>query len=345
MYRELFIKEFSLLGQRIYEYLSFSKGNELLSSAIERSFLVNSFFTTAMQKESLSAITRSFLNPGELGMWTEVYQEYIAESDKSVLIVMAGNLPLVGFHDWLAVMASGMKANIKLSSKDNSLLPAIIDLLCEINPYWRTRNSFVSGNNLSGDMVIATGGDETASFFHKLFKTTPTLIRGAKFSAAFLNGSESDSDITALARDLFLYYGLGCRSVSTLLLPEGYDLSSLVKKLSFNRFVTIGSDSYDACYKYQKAISIMNNMWFVDGLFFLFRKENTFPPPCSVIAVIFYKEISEVDRFINERADSLQCMVNYPFKEEFLQFGQTQSPSINQYADGVNTLEFLLKNR
>jgi hypothetical protein len=373
MYRELFIRDFALLGESLKKSLSVGVGREAVEECIRRAFLENDMFTEKMQRLSIEVIADSFLQQDILEKWTLPYTGRIRQKDKEVLVVMAGNIPLVGFHDFLTVMASGCKVIIKCSSKDRVLLPFIVNLLCDINSFWKNRISFTFSIEINTDIVIATGSDVTAGFFRKRFAGLPVLTRGSRYSAALLYGDESEEELGSLSKDIFYYFGLGCRSVSLLFVPEGYDLEKLKAAFANSRGLLDGSKSYHNTYRYQKALSAMNGDWFEDGGFFLFKKTAEYPPPMSVVNIVEYKKAESVYRFLTIERNSLQCFVgnkaheknkrvvaenkgekereedvfNWPGYDslpEFTAFGMSQYPSVREYADGVNSLEFVLKN-
>ena len=344
MYRDVFISDFSTLGGKITAFLNKAEENAVLTEAIARAFDSNNLFTPYMQERSLSAICDQFLDCGKLEGWTFDYSSLISESEQEVLIVMAGNLPLVGFHDLLSVLASGKKAVIKLSSMDNVLLPALTKMLSQINRYWDSRISYIAGLPKHAGILIATGNDSTASFFEKSYPSAKKLIRGTKSSVAVLTGGENREDISGLANDLFLYFGMGCRSVSTLLVPDRYDTTGFVKELEAFSSITAGSASYRNSYKYQKALSLMNGDNFLDGGFFLLKYSSAFPPPMGVVGVVPYSAKMGPGDVLEVLGKSIQCVVNYPYKDGYVRFGESQQPCLDDYADGVNSLAFLLKN-
>lgn len=349
MYRDVFINNFSILGCEILSCLDNSLGyidnsHNLISKAVIDSFASNDLFTPAMQHVALRAIALSFLNEALLNRWTLPYSDKISQQDSLVLVVMAGNLPLVGFHDFLTVVASGRKAILKLSSKDNFLLPALVQILFRINRYWESRILFTQTIEISPTFLIATGGDQTAAFFKKKFGNISNLIRGAKRSVVVLNGNESDKEIEALGKDLFLYFGMGCRSVSTLVLPDRYDIDKLALKLACFSEITKESRSFASAYRYQKALSSMKKEWFCDGGFFIFKNDGDSPPPLSVVGIVHYCSLNELNDFLKTNENALQCIVNYEWNGELVRLGEAQNPSLDNYADGVNSLEFLLKN-
>jgi len=343
MYTEVFIKDFTQLGRIIGSYLNDGIKIDCIDEAVKLSCENNPLFTRYMQVSSLKAIVSSFLDEKALRGWTSEYSEIIFEKEFEVMIVMAGNIPMVGFHDLLTVLASGRIATVKLSGGDRYLIPAICDTLYGINSYWRERIKFREDLADSPKMVIATGGDETAAYFRSRYSTIPSVIRGAKYSVALLKGDENDELIEKLAIDIFLYFGMGCRSVSTLLVPENYDLKILIEKMSAFSYIT-NSDHYRDAYRYQKAISSVSGEWFLDGGFFIFKKNCSSPPPLGVVGIIEYSNEKEVEDYIATNTQSLQCTVNIKYGNLFQRFGTTQFPTLSDYADGVNTLEFILKN-
>jgi hypothetical protein len=354
MYRELFIRDFGLLGDALKRSLYSGTADGPLSECMRIAFAQNDLFTERMQRISIEAVVDYFLRRDILDKWTLPYSDRIVEKSDKVLVVMAGNIPLVGFHDFLTVMASGCKVVVKCSSKDKVLLPFIVNLLCEINNYWNNRISFISGIETNVDIVIATGSDKTARFFRRRFADLPILTRGSRYSVAILYGDESDQELESLSKDIFYYYGLGCRSVSLLFVPEGYDLERLKTLFANAGRLLDGAQSYLNSYRYRKALAEMNGDWFKDGGFFLFKKSEEYPPPMSVVNITEYKTPESVNSFLIKERDSLQCVVgnkadvsdwvgNVPMLE-LTAFGMSQYPSVSEYADGLNSLEFILKN-
>ena len=343
MYRQNFTKDFSTLGSRIDAYISRYAGNLLLDRAIQVSQESNRYFTAYMQREALRAISCGYLKEELLSAWLSPYTGEITEREQWVGVIMAGNIPLVGFYDFLSVLGAGYKAMVKLSSKDYSLLPALVNILTEINRYWRGRVEFVQDLPDSVSMVIAAGHDETMAAVRRRYAHIPALLRGGRSSVAVIRGDETDDNLRGLARDVFLYFGLGCRSVSALLVPEGYDFGKMSRLFSEMREV-VDTDDFRSVYRYQRVQSLMDKRWFIDGGFFLLREEDRLPPPVSVIGVHFYKDIPAVDNCIDKWESLLQCVVNYPFRGSFTQFGHSQRPGIEEYPDGVDNIAFILRN-
>jgi len=339
MYNKVFTDDFSALGAQLTEMLSDMSGESSLKSVIELSYRENSLFTPNMQIYAILSICREFLEKRVIEKWLSPYGHKIEEREKTVLIVMAGNIPMVGFHDLFSTLACGYKAEVKLSSKDRHMIPYLCGLLSDSNPYWRERIFFTETLPEHADIVIASGSDITSNYLKSKYSSSHAVIRGSRYSVALLRGNESLNDLEALAKDLFLYYGLGCRSVSSLLVPAGYDFTLLLEASGSMRSEVV-SDDYISSYKYQKALCTMSSTGFIDGGFFIMVKSGSVPPPFGVINIQEYDGLEEVSSFFKEYLDKLQCVVNY---KEGVSFGNAQNPAIDQYADGVNTLDFLLQ--
>ena len=343
MYQQVFIDSFSLLGELLSDYLSGRKSNVLLDNAVDKTFTHNKLFTPYMQRRSLEAITLMFLNREVLESWIKNYASGIKERDTRVGIVMAGNLPLVGFHDFLTVISSGNIAVIKNSSKDPYLINALIDILCSVNGYWRDRVSISNTPPANVDMVIATGSESAVKYFDLFYRDIPKLIRGSRYSFAVLTGDENPEDLKMLSEDMFLYFGLGCRSVSTLFVPKDYPITYLTEKLSEFSLLK-DNEYYMDSYRYQRAIALMSGEEYFDGGSFILKRNIAPPPPMSVYAVIEYNRIEEVNKFYLNNLNSIQCALNLSVEGNENIFGKSQLPRIDDYADGINTLEFILKN-
>ncbi|HCT94757.1 MAG: hypothetical protein A2X19_09415 [Bacteroidetes bacterium GWE2_39_28] len=343
MYQQVFIDSFSLLGELLSDCLNGRKSNPLLDKAIEKTYAQNQLFTPYMQMRSLEAISSEFLQKNILESWLDNYSSSIREREVIVGIVMAGNLPMVGFHDFLTVLASGCKAIIKSSSKDPYLIVALTELLFSINGYWRDRVTISNTPPTNVNMVIATGSESAANHFDKFYGEIPKLIRGSRYSFAVITGEESLADFKKLSEDIFLYFGMGCRSVSTLFVPKDYNLNNFAERLS--EFDLIKDNEYYLdSYRYQRAVALMSGKDFVDGGFFILMKNIAPPPPMSVIAIFEYEQTEEANRYYLNNTSSIQCAVNLNIGENKTFFGKSQLPRIDDYADGINSLEFILKN-
>lgn len=300
----------------------------------------NSWFTA----DSISFALKSWakaLTEESLLQWTSAYN-FKDKPPKTVAIIMAGNIPLVGFHDFLSVLISGNKVNAKLSSNDNVLLPFIANFLIQQEPDFEERIHFSEDKLEKFDAVIATGSDNTSRYFEYYFKKYPHIIRKNRNSVAVLNGNESVETLKLLANDIFLYFGLGCRNVSKLYVPENYNFKDFFeaayswKELTYN-------NRYMNNYDYNKAVYLMSNVALLDNEFLLLKKDENFSSP---IAVVFYEEYSSQKELLTalEAADSsVQCVVSETKIPGAFSFGEAQQPKLWDYADGVDTIDFLLK--
>jgi len=343
MYCEVFIKDFSRLGEIVSAQLSESSAGALLDNAMKLSLEANPMFTTEMQREALAAVSEQMLREPLLGKWIEPYKDLAVQREEITGIIMAGNLPLVGFHDFLSCIAAGFKTEIKLSRKDCFLLPALFEILCGINHYWRERVVFTDTLSERISRLIATGSDQTVRSIGGNYRDIPRLLRGTRSSFAILDGSEDREQLTKLCDDMFLYFGMGCRSVSTLIVPQGFDFYPLLK--SAGKYAHLGGNNeYSSAFRYNKALLVMEEKEFIDGGFFLLQKGAPFPPPLSVIGVVEYTAKNEIEAFIKMNENRIQAMVSCADDEGFTAPGEAQHPKLDQYADNINTLDFLLKN-
>lgn len=261
---------------------------------------------------------------------------------KWVALIMAGNIPLVGFHDLLAVLLSGNKALVKLSSNDEVLTSFIREYLIEIEPILFNNIIFSKGKIEGFDAVIATGSNNTSRYFEHYFSKSPNIIRKNRNSVAVLNGKETSGQIRELGEDIFRYYGLGCRSVSKLFIPKGYQFDSFFESI-YPYHPIIDQVKYANNYDYNKAVYLMSNFKLLDNGFLLLKEDTSYSSPIASLFYEHYTDTQALKRQLEKDADHLQCVVAHGFLEGEVPFGQTQKPSLVDYADGVDTVEFLLK--
>jgi len=250
---------------------------------------------------------------------------------------MAGNIPLVGFHDFICVFLSGHNSIIKLSNNDKFILPFLTDL---IN---LDSDRVVYLDNMLKDYhgVIATGSDNTSRYFEYYFKNKNSIIRKNRNSIAILDGEESDCDLKSLSHDILTYFGLGCRNVSKLYVPRNYNFDSFFNSI-FSYKELINNHKYANNYDYNKAIFLMSEYKFLDNGFFIVIEGEEMHSPISTINYEYYDNISLLREKINQQEDKIQCIVsNIEFKGK-VDFGETQNPSLNQYADNIDVMNFLL---
>lgn len=275
-----------------------------------------------------------------LDKWLSVYN-FTETEPKSVGLILAGNIPLVGFHDFLSVLVSGHKAVVKTSSNDQHLLPFLAKYLIRVEPSLEKRIEFV-GKLENFDAVIATGSNNTARYFEYYFKDKPNIIRKNRNSVAVLDGNESEQDLIALGKDIFTYFGLGCRNVSKLFVPKGYDFEKFFKGMYEYREI-INNQKYINNYDYNKAVFLMSNFLVLDNGFLVLKEDNSYSSPISSIFYEYYTDLQDIKSAINQDAEQIQCVVSNNLIENSVAFGQTQHPQLWDYADNVDTISFLNK--
>ncbi len=282
------------------------------------------------------------LQTDKLNDWIQAYSKLTDNPvPKKVGVIMAGNIPLVGFHDMLSVLISGHTFIGKLSSKDDILLKALVHILLKIEPRFESNIQFIDGFMKDMDAVIATGSNNSSRYFEYYFKKYPHIIRKNRHSIAILNGNESDDDLQALSKDIFLYFGLGCRNVSKLFLPKGFDTDRIFKNsLPFAH--SINHNKYANNYTYNRSIYLMNLVPFLDNGFLILKEDSGMSSPISVVYYEFYDKIEDLLPRIRFDRDQIQCIVSNDTQiADATRFGQTQLPQLNEYADDVDTLHFL----
>jgi hypothetical protein len=334
------ILSLSALGETLRKDLdakSVRKNGEL-DKIISAGYEANPWFTAENITMALTAIANE-LTEENLIAWTDRYPELKMEYPAlNAGIIMAGNIPAVGFHDFLSVLITGNNLIAKTSSKDNELIRYIGDLLCSINPSFSDKIIFTEGALSGFDLIIATGSDNSSRYFEYYFGRYPNIIRKNRNSTAILDGTETDEDLKNLGNDIFSYFGLGCRNVSKLYLPVGYNIESLFAHWS--RYSNIISHpKYANNYDFNKAVYIVNKEAFYDSGFILLKEEMKISSPVSVLYFSFYKSQSAVEQETEQLKDKIQCIVG----KKHIPFGQAQWPHLWDYADGIDTVEFLLK--
>ena len=283
----------------------------------------------------------SLLTTENLDKWMTAYPKEI-ESPKIIGLIMAGNIPLVGFHDFLTVLMSGHSVIAKLSSNDKQFFPMIASLLKDVEPEFEEKIKFTIDRLAGFDAVIATGSNNTARYFNHYFKGYPSIIRQNRNSVAVLTGDESVEELQALGEDIFRYFGLGCRSVSKLFVPRGYDFDNVFKAI-FSFKDIINHAKYANNYDYNKAVYLMSEFKLVENGFFMLKEETSYGSP---IATMFYEYYDDANMLKNRLVldqEKIQCVVgNKNWIEGEVKFGDSQHPSLWEYADGVDTMEFLV---
>ena len=293
----------------------------------------NGWFTEELTRKSFRNLS-SWLKEDILNNWLSNYS--YSENPKSIAVIMAGNIPLVGFHDFLCVLASGNKVICKLSSEDNKLLPLLSKILIQIQPELESKITF-SDRNLKGfDAIIATGSNNSLLHFKQYFSKYPHLFRHNRTSIALINGDESKDELSLLGHDILDYFGRGCRNVTHLLLPKGFELNRFFEAI-VEQGEVINNKKYGNNYDYNKVIHLMNLAVFFDNNFLLLKESNDLFSPLAMVYYHYYENESEVSYYIEEHKNDIQCIVG----ENYIPFGKAQCPSLSDYADNVDTMNWL----
>lgn len=314
--------------------------SELSSLAIQAK-AANGWFTESEISRALNGIIK-MLSKDQLDHWLK---NYSLENNyaKDVGIVMAGNIPFVGFHDLLSVLISGHNAEAKLSSQDQVLMSYLINELNKIEPDLQINTPDKLKNV---DAIIATGSDNSARYFEYYFRNKPNIIRKNRTSVAILNGNESEEELNRLATDIFSYYGLGCRSVSKVFHPVDFDLTILLKNLESYADIA-NHHKYRNNYDYNKSILLVNGVDHLDSGFLLLQESENLVSPISVLFRESYEDHADCKRKIEQNLVKIQCLIGGDsIQKEFhdsIKFGEAQQPNVWDYADGVDTLSFLAK--
>jgi len=284
----------------------------------------------------------SVLTKNNLEEWISAYQLTKEISPKTIGIIMAGNIPLVGFHDFLSVLISGHKVLVKLSSDDNQILPFIASYLIAIEPELKEYISFTTEKFTDFDAIIATGSNNTARYFEHYFGHVPNIIRKNRNSVAVLTGQETQEQLTPLGEDIFRYFGLGCRNVSKLMVPEGYDFDLFFKAM-YPYHEIINGAKYANNYDYNKAVYLMSNFKLLENGFLILKEDQSYPSPIATLFYETYTTTENLQKKINEDKDKIQCIVGNNMNSKTINFGETQKPKLSDYADGIDVIEFLTK--
>ncbi len=259
---------------------------------------------------------------------------------KKVAIIMAGNIPLVGFHDFLSVLISGHSVVVKQSSNDKHLLPFLAKYLEYVDKDFKGKITFTEEKLTDFDAVIATGSDNTARYFEYYFKDKPNIIRKSRNSVAVLTGNETDEDYINLSDDVFQYFGLGCRSVSKLYVPKDYNFDAFFTGMYAKKNI-INNAKYANNYDYNKAVYLMSEFDLLENGFLMIKEDESYSSPIATVFYEYYDNEIDLKIKLHQDKEKIQCIVAKDFIENEVAFGQTQHPKLTDYADGVNTLEFL----
>ncbi|NJX16272.1 acyl-CoA reductase [Tamlana crocina] len=299
----------------------------------------NGWFTPENMRFAINGWAES-LTEKNLTKWLTPY-DFGKVEPKTVAIIMAGNIPLVGFHDFLSVLISGHNVLVKQSSNDKHLLPFLAKYLEYVEPQFKGKISFTEDKVENFDAVIATGSNNTARYFEYYFKDKPSIIRNNRNSVAVLTGDESTEDLKNLSEDIFRYYGLGCRNVSKLFVPKGYDFNTFFESI-YHWHPIIEKAKYANNYDYNKAVYLMSEFDMLENGFFMIKEDQSYASPIATLFYEYYKNTEQLKEKLNQDQALIQCIVSNGFTEKEVPFGHTQKPKLWDYADSVDSVEFLI---
>lgn len=339
--RKAFVKLGTLLRKFCKNQNSSEEHLASLGKAVRQSQHINPWFTAENLLFSL-AQWGTALTDEKLEEWLSHYKMTHSPKSKTIGIIMAGNIPLVGFHDFLSVVLTGHKALCKLSSNDHLLLPVLTEYLIQIEPLFEDRISFTEAKLENFDAIIATGSNNTSRYFEYYFGKYPHVIRKNRTSISILSGRETPEQLYALGQDIFRYFGLGCRNVSKIFVPKDYDFDALFNSIYAFKSV-IDHHKYANNYDYNKAVYLMSEFKILDNGFLILKEDETLHSPIAALFFEHYDTLASLKIRLEVEKQNLQCIVTDMHLENSVPFGQTQSPKLNEYADGIDTVDFLLK--
>lgn len=336
-----FLSQFSSDGIQnkddvLYNDLFFDGFNHQIKLAQEH----NGWFTKNNIIYSLKNWSKSLTN-SNINNWLEKYN-FNNVKPKKVAIIMAGNIPLVGFHDFISVLISGHDVLVKQSSNDKHLLPYLSKYLEYVEPSLKGKITFTDEKLENFDAVIATGSDNTARYFEYYFKDKPSIIRKNRNSVAVLTGNETKAQLKGLSEDIFRYYGLGCRNVSKLFVPTDYNFDSFFEAM-YPWHPIINENKYANNYDYNKAVYLMSEFDMLENGFLMLKEDTSYASPIATLFYEKYDSIQELKDKLLVDNEKIQCVVANSTIENEVKFGETQTPELWDYADGINSVDFLLK--
>ena len=303
----------------------------------------NPWFTPDFCRMAIESIASQWLNEESLNNFINLYPDnyFLDSKNRRVAVVMAGNVPFVGFHDFLCVLITGNTFIGKLSSKDGGLMEALSELLIDIEPNFKEKIVLTEQKLPEFDAIIATGSNNSARYFEYYFKKFPNIIRANRNSIAVLEGTENTDELGALANDIFQYFGLGCRSVSAVFVPQGYKFPKLFE--AFNKYEHLKNhNKYANNYEYQRAMLLMNRQEHFDNGFILLRPSDNISSAVAVLHYKTYSTLNEVNNYIEMNNGVIQCVSS---KSKQVQgavcLGNCQNPEITDYADNIDVVNFL----
>ncbi|MCT4666268.1 MAG: acyl-CoA reductase [Flavobacteriales bacterium] len=346
------IRAFVLLGQFLGQFQSNGTQNEHLKELNEifyEDFLriinthvhYNGWFSKATIQLAIENTT-PLLSQDTLENWTNQYKRN--DTSQKVLVIYPSNLPLVEFHDFITVLLSGNTYIGKGSSQNNRILPFLSKILIFLEEDFGDRIIFTEAPIKDFDMAIATGSNNSARHFEYYFKGKPSIIRSNRTSIAILDGSETEEELENLGKDISQYFGRGCRSITKLYLPKDFDINAVIKGV-FPFSDMVNNNKYANNYDYHRAVMMMNQEPFLDNGFMLFKENEAIQTPVSVINYEFYESKIELEQKIKNLSEEVQCIVSKDTQWSSLTLGEAQKPTLEDYADGIDTFAFLTNQK
>ena len=334
------INTYNTLGDNLIEIAN-NIDNNKYSSIINNAIIYNNWFTKDTIKQSLLAIGYS-LQKNKLQQWINNYRIKTPNKIKNIGVIMAGNIPLVGFNDFICVLISGNNILAKLSSKDLYLYKIIKGILIDIDKTFENRITLTTDFIKNIDAIIATGSNNSSRYFEYYFSKYPHIIRKNRNSIGIISGNESTNDLQNLGIDIFSYFGLGCRNVSFILVPNNYNFKNMLNSLK--KFESINTHTkYYNNYEYQKTIMAMNQIPFLDNENILLKESDNLSSPISVLHYKYYNSNNDIQDFIKNNTNNIQCIVSKTkFDFDTYELGKAQIPELWDYADNIDTLDFLI---
>lgn len=322
-------------------FLRSAEARPELADVAQQANYRNNWFTVGNTLNALQAIADEFLTADKLTTWLRSYPATSVSTPRTVGVVMAGNIPAVGFHDLLCVLLSGHRLLAKLSTQDFVLIHYLIQKLTDINPAFGGWIEEADRLN-AADAFIATGSNNTARYFEYYFGKKPHIIRKNRTSVGLLIGEERDDEFLKLSHDISDYYGLGCRNVSTILVPDGYDFTPLLRTLEPQVSTYLNNHKYQNNYDYNKSIYLINAVPHLDNGYLLVTQNDGLVSPISVLYYQTYGNQADAAAWLSTHADRIQVVASAQgWLPGSVSFGQTQRPGLSDYADGVDTMAFL----
>ncbi len=321
----------------------FKKHYNSFKKIIKTSYEKNAWFTEENVSNAITSICES-LKEKNIKKWIEPYIKKFNNKkiSKRGGVVMAGNIPVVGFHDFLCVLISGNTFVGKLSSQDPKLVPAIAEVIIDIEPEFKNKIEFTDKELTDFDIIIATGSDNTSRYFEYYFGKYPNIIRKNRNGVAVISGNETQDELRLLGLDIFTYFGLGCRNVSKIFVPKAYSFDKFFEAVkSFEN--VINNYKYRNNYDYYKSIYLINKTAHLDNGFLMLKEDKGFSSPISVLYFEYYDHKTALNNLLKINADKIQCLISNDKEiNSCIPSGTSQSPQLWDYADGIDTMEFLL---